>query len=103
MGLTEQVHNTSILFLGGRPTELMAVQTIRNKVEISWTAPIVPPADGYLLTTDINNITTTVSTSPYTTTLPIPGVRIYTIKMMSLSQHLPGRMVEIHLLTNGEL
>ena len=78
------------------------MQTEHNTVKISWTAPTVPPADGYLLTTGVNNnINTSVSTPPYTATIPTRGV--HNVRVMSLSRHLPGRMVEIQFVINGKL
>ena len=83
----------SILCLGEAPTELMAVQTGHDTVEISWTAPSVRPGDGYRIITDINNASADVPASPHTITVSTPGV--YSIQVMSLSRHLPGRAVEL--------
>ena len=79
----------------------MAVQTERYTVEISWTAPSVPPVNGYLITPDISDITNRVLSPPYTTRIPSLGV--YNIRVKSLSQHLPGGTVELQFSTSGEL
>ena len=66
----------------------MAVQIGLSTVEISWTEPRVPPANGYHITTTPSTESATVLSSPRTITISTPGV--YTIHVMSLSQHLPG-------------
>ena len=88
------------LNLGEAPTELMAVQTGHDTMEVSWTAPNVPPADGYQITSNGSNIIRQVSASPAILTITTPGV--YNVRVMSLSEHFPGRMVEINFIMNGK-
>ena len=75
----------------------MALQTGIFSVKVSWTAPHVPPANGYRITTTPSTGSATVPLSPHTITISTPGV--YTIHVMSLSQHLPGMTASIQEIT----
>lgn len=70
----------------------MGVQTGLNTVEVSWDAPRVRPGNGYRISTN-SSTNVLVSTSPHTLALP-RGV--HSIHVTSLSQHLPGRAMELH-------
>ncbi len=70
----------------------MAVQVGLDKVQVSWNAP-TDPRNGYRVTTTPNSVSTDVLKSPAIITIPTPGV--YNIQVMSLSQHLPGKTVEL--------
>ena len=79
----------------------MAVQIGFHRVEVSWTAPRIPPGDGYRVTTDPYSTSTNATSSPQTISVTTPGE--YDIRVVSLSQHLPGRMVELEeFIVRGE-
>ena len=78
----------------------MAVQTGHDTVEVSWTAPSVPPAGGYQITSSGSNIIRHVTASPAILTITTPGV--HSIRVMSISEHIPGRIVETHFVMNGK-
>ena len=65
----------------------MAVQTGHDTVEVSWTAPRVPPAGGYRIIRSGSNTVSQASVSPVILTITTPGV--YSVRLMSLSQHFP--------------
>ena len=88
------------MHLGAAPTEVMAVQTGRDTVRISWTAPIVPPGNGYRITTNRSSDFVDVLSSPHTIIIPAPGV--YRIGVKSNSQHLRGVPAEITFVMIGE-
>ena len=87
------------MYLGEPPTELMAVQIGYNTVEISWTAPSVPPLDGYRITID-QNIVDTIAFSSSHILIVTPGV--HNVGVMSRSTHYPGMMAEIQFIMNGK-
>ncbi len=70
---------------GNFPTNLMAVQTGFDRVNVSWTAP---PVGTYHVTAHPGGFNVTTSLLSQTITLQQPGV--YSISVMSLSQHYPG-------------
>ena len=79
----------SLMTVGDAPTNPMAMQTGLTSVQVSWTAPRVPPANGYrVTTTPSSGSSVTITASPATFTVSTPGV--YTFDVMSQSQHLPG-------------
>ena len=78
--------------VGTPPTNLMAEQNTLGSVLVSWTAPSPPPTLGYHVTVQPGGVRMLDSiTSPQTITgLP---VGVYSIEVMSLSQHLPSERV----------
>ena len=78
----------SLMIVGDAPTNPMAIQTGLTSVQVSWTAPHVPPANGYCVSATPSTGSATVISSPATITVSTPGV--YTFNVMSQSQHLPG-------------
>ena len=65
-----------------------------DSVLVSWTAPSVPPGDGYHIAAyGPVNASANATTSPHDLTIDCPGV--YTIQVTSLSQDLPGGTVEV--------
>ena len=70
----------------------MVVQTGLTTMSVSWTAPSVIPGDGYRITINSSSTSAYVHTSPHIITISTPGA--HTIRVVSLSQHLPGGMVE---------
>ena len=79
--------------LGDALTDLRAQQNGFTSVLVSWTMPGVPASLGYHITTDPSTIITNTTGSAQNITISTPGV--YTIQVLSLSEHLPGKMVEI--------
>ena len=80
--------------IGDTPTNLMAVQDGLESVRVAWTDPIVLPGLGYEITTIPSTSTTTSTGSPQTLhNIYIPGV--YTIQLISRSQHFPIGMIEV--------
>ena len=70
--------------LGESPTDPVAEQVGLTTVQVSWTAPSVPPSNGYRITTNPGSASANALASPHTITISTPGV--YTIQVMSLSQ-----------------
>lgn len=81
--------------LGDAPSEIEAKQIGIDMVEVSWTAPSVPPPR-YRITATSNNTSAVFKAvaSPHNITVSTSGV--YSIHVTSLSEHLPGRTVELH-------
>lgn len=81
--------------LGEAPSDVTAVSTEPERVQVSWTPPSAPPGNGYQITSlDFDrrtSITVNVSRSPHTIEVA-PGFHI--IQVRSLSQHYPGRTAE---------
>ena len=78
----------------------MASQIGFGLVQVSWTAPPVPPTMGYLITTHPGGVNVTVLSSPHTISLQ-PG--LYNIHVMSLSQNSPGGTAgPVEVTVNGE-
>ena len=69
------------------------MQTGFGTVQISWTAPRIQPGRGYRITINPSGDSTSATASPQTLSVSTPGE--YDIQVLYLSQHLPGRMVEL--------
>ena len=78
---------------GDPPTNLMAVQNGLTAVRVTWTDPSVPPGLGYEITTIPSTSTTTSTGSPQNIEISTPGV--YTIRLISRSQHFPIETLEM--------
>ena len=78
---------------GDAPTNLMAVQDGLGSVRVTWTDPIVLPGLGYEITTIPSTSTTTSTGSPQSIVISTLG--IYTIQLISRSQHFPIETVEV--------
>ena len=91
----------TVLLGGESPTDPAAEQVGLTTVQVSWTAPSVPPSNGYRITTNPSSASTNAQASPHIITISTPGV--YDIQVMSLSQHYPGVMVELQgFIVRGE-
>ena len=93
MLLVVATYSQEFHFTGAPPTDLSAQQTGLTAVEVSWTAPMAAPSEGYRITVDSTDISTGIDTtsSPHTITVPQPGV--HSIRVVGLSQHLPSETV----------
>ncbi len=71
-------------------------------MQISWTAPPSPPSNGYGITVTSASTTESATTSQtsYTTSFQQPGV--YSIRVASLSQHLPSLSLEREVTVTSE-
>ena len=79
----------------------MAKQNRPETVVVSWTAPSPPPSRGYRIT--VNSATMgfsrNVSSSPHNLTSLEPGV--YSIQLVSLSEHCPSEVVAVDIVVGG--
>ena len=76
------------------------MQTGPDTMQVSWTAPGVPPGGGYRITVNLSASADAIA-SPQSIIISTPGV--HSIRVMSLSQHLPGGVVELEgVIVNGE-
>ena len=90
---------------GGDITDLTAVQTILNRVRVTWTAPPGPPAM-YQIMVDAPDVdfNTTATESPYSLTTSELGV--HGIQVLYTSQHFPNKQampVEVTVEGEGEV
>ena len=83
---------------GGAVTDLQAVQTGPDRVQVTWTAPSPAPPRGYQVLAP--NTNTTVMTSPHTLTITQPGN--YTIQVEPLSRHFPSEAVSVQVTFGGD-
>ena len=81
------------IMIGDSLTNPMAVQNGLETVRVTWTEPRVFPGNGYQITTIPSTSTTNTSTSPQNIVISTPGV--YTIQLISHSQHFPIETVEV--------
>ena len=87
--------------LGGGPTNLTAIQTGLQTIQVSWNIPVVPPGNGYKITTNSSSASVNATLPPHDITIQDPGM--HTIQVMYRSQHLPGKMAELPgVLLKGE-
>ena len=68
--------------------ELIAEQVGLNRVQVSWTAPPIPPSGGYRITAEPGGVSVDTLSSPHVISVPEPG--LYRISVMYISQHFPG-------------
>ena len=95
---SQHVHNrespcTIPIFVGAPPTDVRAEQNSPDTVLVTWTPPPAPPAAGYQVQVTVG--TTTATSGAIFGTSYITSVSsqygIYTIRVISHSQHLPGQ------------
>ena len=90
-----------IIQLGGAITDLTAEQTALTTVQVTWTAPPGPPAQGYQITVAEASIDVTGQESPYTFTASELGV--HTVQVMYTSQHFPNEQaIPVMVIVEGE-
>ena len=79
----------TVIITGGNPRNLAVTLTGNSTAQVSWTAPDGPPSGGYriLIAGDGNNPDMPTSSTSETFVLT-PGR--YDIRVMVVSQHLPG-------------
>ena len=84
------LHVVCIIYIGAAPTDVVAEQDGPDTVAVSWTAPPAPPTNYRLMISGARTAATTVSgTTRSIGTESQFGV--YSIRVMSNSQHLPGQ------------
>ena len=87
--------------IGGDITDLTAEQTGFTTVQVTWTAPLYPPAGGYQITVAEASISNANDQeSPYTFTTSELGV--HTVQVTPSSQHFPGQTVSVMVTVEGE-
>ena len=79
---------------GAPPTDVTAQQTGVSTVLITWTAPSPPPTDGYQVQITRGSITTTETVPVTSYTKSTLQHEVYSIRVKSLTQHLPSEATE---------
>ena len=83
------------------PTNLMAKQSGFDSVLVTWTAPSPPPTMGYRVTAEPGGLSVDATFgSPQQLTIQQAGV--YSIEVVSLSQHLPSEAVSANVTVRGK-
>ena len=70
------------------PTDVTAEQTALNTVMVTWTPPLAPPAAGYQVQVTVSNITMTTNVTATSHTISVNKLGVYSIRVISFSQHL---------------
>ena len=93
LAMTSEIKNHFID--GTPPTNLTAERTSLTTVLVNWTAPATPPSQGYqvLVTRGAENTTTNVSGTSHNISVN-NQYGVYSIRVRSLSQHLPSDVTE---------
>ena len=77
--------------IGAPPTNVTAKQNGLNTVMVTWTPPLAPPAAGYQVQVTVSTITTTTNVTGNSHNISVNNNSVYSIRVMSLSQHLPSK------------
>ena len=80
------LHNTG----NAAPTDVTAEQDGPDTVVTSWTPPPAPPAAGYQVQVTVGTTTTTTNVVGTSYTISVNQFGVYSIQVMTLSQHFPG-------------
>ena len=83
---------------------MTAEQDGPDTVSVSWTPPPVPAAAGYQVQVTVGTATTTTNVTGTFHTISVNNqFGVYSIRMMSLSHHLPSESTSVQVTVRGKL
>ena len=89
------VNNLPLTTAGPPPTNVTVQQTGLSQVFVMWTAPSLPPTDGYQVQITRGSTTTTVNVAGTSTALSVNNqYGMYSIQVIALSRPLPSEATE---------
>ena len=81
---------------------MVAEQDGPDIVVVSWTPPPAPPATGYQVQVTVGGSTTTEHATGTSHRISVNQFGLYSIRMMSLSQHFPSEAtVQVEITVRG--
>ena len=89
---THRAWGNILINLGAPPTGVLAQQLGLNTMVVAWTPPPAPPAAGYQVQVTGATTTTTTDVTSTSRTVSVNQSGMYSIRVMSLSAHLPGQV-----------
>ena len=89
---------------GAAPTDVTAEQDGPDTVLVWWTPPPAPTAAGYQVQVTVGTTTTTTDVRGTFHTISVNQLGVYSIRVLSLSQHLPSEATaSVQVTVRGKL